>query len=253
MTGEPVFLLTVHTTTVGDVSLLAAEGVLDSTTYRFMRDSIIKAALDEPSAVVVDVSDVTVPTESALAVFTSARWHVSTWPDIPIVLVCNHSAGRAAIVRNGVARYVPVYPTTESALAAVADGRAPPNRRRARAELPADLSSLRRARELVAERLTAWGMPDFVAAAKVVVTAFMENVLQHTDCRPNLRVETNGTTVTVAVADSSAAPAGVREQREAGAGPSGLRLVTALCRAWGNAPTPSGKTVWAVIGPENRL
>jgi hypothetical protein len=35
--------------------------------------------------------------------------------------------------------------------------------------------------------------------------------------------------------------------------PSGLHIVGALCRAWGNAPTSSGKTVWAVIGPENRL
>jgi hypothetical protein len=26
-----------------------------------------------------------------------------------------------------------------------------------------------------------------------------------------------------------------------------------MCRMWGNSPTPTGKTVWAVIGPENRL
>ena len=34
---------------------------------------------------------------------------------------------------------------------------------------------------------------------------------------------------------------------------SGLAIVSALSRAWGSTPTSSGKTVWAVIGPENQL
>ena len=34
---------------------------------------------------------------------------------------------------------------------------------------------------------------------------------------------------------------------------SGLAIVDALSRAWGSTPTSSGKTVWAVIGPENQL
>jgi hypothetical protein len=34
---------------------------------------------------------------------------------------------------------------------------------------------------------------------------------------------------------------------------SGLAIVASVRRAWGNAPRLSGKTVWALIGPENRL
>ncbi len=34
---------------------------------------------------------------------------------------------------------------------------------------------------------------------------------------------------------------------------SGLAIVDALSRAWGSTPTASGKTVWAIIGPENQL
>jgi hypothetical protein len=59
--------------------------------------------------------------------------------------------------------------------------------------------------------------------------------------------------VTVAVEDADHAPAGVREDLRPNEAPSGLRVVSALCRAWGNSPTSTGKTVWAVIGPENRL
>jgi hypothetical protein len=35
--------------------------------------------------------------------------------------------------------------------------------------------------------------------------------------------------------------------------PWGLRIVNALCRQWGNAPTRSGKTVWVIVGRENRI
>jgi hypothetical protein len=34
---------------------------------------------------------------------------------------------------------------------------------------------------------------------------------------------------------------------------SGLAIVTSVCRAWGSTPTPAGKAVWAVVGPENQL
>jgi len=34
---------------------------------------------------------------------------------------------------------------------------------------------------------------------------------------------------------------------------SGLAMVTALTRGWGNLPTPTGKIVWAAVGPENVL
>ena len=127
---------TVHATPV-----LAIDGVLDSTTYLTVRDRIIKAALEEPPAVIVDVTALKVPAASAWSVFTSARWHVSRWPDIPIALVCAHEAGRNAITRNGVDRYVPVYTTTEAALTGVVHG-ARRGRRRAHAQLPATLASL---------------------------------------------------------------------------------------------------------------
>lgn len=102
--------------------------------------------------------------------------------------------------------------------------------------------------------LTAWSLTDLIPVTKIVVTAFVENVLQHTDSMPMIRLETDGAAVFVAVADSSHRRAEICEAASmAGSPPSGLHIVSALCRAWGNAPTSSGKTVWAVIGPENRL
>ena len=55
---------------------LVITGTLDSTTYREVRDSVIKTALDEPAAVIVDVSGLDVPAEDvaeALA-FKPEEW-----------------------------------------------------------------------------------------------------------------------------------------------------------------------------------
>ena len=152
-----------------------------------------------------------------------------------------------------VARRVPVYPTMDSALDALPFATPIRVRRRARADLPPTLDSLERSRELVTEWLTVWSQADLIPVTRVVVTTFVENVLQHTDSRPQVRLETDGVTVTVAVEDSCNTPAAVREGDWSHNAPSGLLIVAALCRSWGNAPTPGGKTVWAVIGPENRL
>ena len=245
--------LIVTSEAVGECTLLSAHGVLDNTTYLALRDKIIDAALEEPKAVIVDVTDLLVPAESAWLVFTSARWHVGRWPEVPVALVCEHPAGRNAIVRSGVARLVPAYPTIDSAVDALSQTGTRQNRRRARADLPAAESSLKRSREFVAQWLTAWSQTELIPVTKVVVTALVENVLQHTDSGPRVRLETDRAAVTVAVEDSSHAPAGLREATTANEAPSGLRIVSSLCRKWGNAPTSTGKTVWAVIGPENRL
>jgi hypothetical protein len=244
--------LGVSTGRLHPIPVLTVEGVLDSTTYLTLRDHIIKAALDEPPAVIVDVTALEVPAASAWSVFTSARWHVSTWPDIPIVLVCAHDAGRTAITRSGVARYVLVYPTVEAARNGIHVGSR--GRRRAHVQLPASLASLSESRRLVRELLTTWSQSALIPAATVIANAFVENVLKHTQCAPGLRLETDGKTVTVAVDDGSFAAAYRRERPGGGADAvSGLAIVAALSRAWGSSPTSSGKTVWAVIGPENRL
>lgn len=252
MTAEPTPLV-VFAEPLGDVTTLRLRGVLDSSTYLPLRDTIIKSALEEPQAVVVDLSDLEVPAESALAVFTSVGWHVGRWPEVPILLVCEHQALRLALCRNGVTRNVPSFATMQAAMDAVADGNPPHARRRARAELPRNLASLQRARELVVEWLTAWRELELIPTTKVVATTLIENVLQHTESRPGLRIESKGSAVTVAVTDASRQPAALREDSAYGPTPSGLRIVAALCRAWGNAPNTTGKTVWVIIGPENAL
>ncbi|WP_420094314.1 STAS domain-containing protein [Mycolicibacter longobardus] len=244
--------LTVSADTVAGVCLLKPLGTLDSGTYLQLRDSVIKAALDEPPAVLVDVSGLDVPAPSAWSVFTSARWHVSIWPVIPILLVCPPSEAARQIARAGVTRYLPVHTDVESALASLAHGKHP--RHRARIELPHRLTSLLDSRDFVNKWLTNWSQEQLIPTAKVVVDVLVENVLRHTESPLVILLERSDSAVTVAVQDADSAPA-VRHETAAGGADetSGLAVVSAVCRAWGSSPTPSGKTVWAVIGPENRL
>lgn len=235
-----------------DVAVMTIGGVLDGTTYRTLRDAVIKAALDEPRAVIVDVNNLSVPAESAWSVFTSARWHVSTWPDVPILLVCESLRSRRAISTNGVSRYVPVYGDHQAAADAALD-RSFDGRRWARTQLPARAVSVGLARALISEWLTAWAQSHLIPVAGTVATVFVENVLDHTDSAPVLIVESYRDTVTVAVEDDSLQPAGRCETESGTATLSGLSIVSALCRAWGSTPTSSGKTVWALIGRENEL
>jgi anti-anti-sigma factor len=236
-----------------DLPILTVEGVLDSSTYRTIRDAVIKAALDEPRAVIVDINRLHAPSATAWTVFTSARWHVSIWPDVPILLVCAEPKVQREISAVGVDRYVPVHPTREAALEA-ANAQSLQLRRRARTELARNISSLDTARGVIADWLTQWDVPGTIPAAATVATVFVENVLDHTESAPVLIVESQRDSVTVAVEDGNFHLPGRHEDADRGADiVSGLAIVSALCRAWGATPTTSGKTLWGSLGRENKL
>ncbi|OBJ09349.1 STAS domain-containing protein [Mycobacterium sp. 1465703.0] len=246
-------LVLIERETSREMPLLTMEGVLDSSTYRTIRDTVIKAAIDEPRAVIVDINGLCAPSSSAWTVFTSARWHVSIWPDVPILLVCAQHQVRRLIAKVGVTRRVPIYPTRQVALEAVLS-REVQVRRRERIDLARNTSSLDIARTVIADWLTRWDVHEVIPVAATVATVFVENVLDHTESAPVLIVESDQGTVTVAVEDNSSHMPGRHEDPAHGVDMvSGLAIVSALCRVWGATPTSSGKTVWGLLGRESQL
>ena len=244
--------LAVATRTDDSVAVLTVGGVLNASNSGALRESISKATLQKPTAVIVNISELKVPTESAWSAFISAHLQLGLQAKVPIVLVSTHRTTREAVTRSEVTRFMPVYSTEKGALKAL--GRL--NRQtiqRTDAELPANLSSLRESRRLVRQWLTEWKQPGLIPVALVVVNVFVENVLEHTGSVPKMRIETDGVTATIAVSDESTSPAVRLPSPDKGIDVSGLAIVDALSRAWGSTPTSSGKTVWAVIGPENQL
>ncbi|MDT5205625.1 MAG: hypothetical protein QOD34_2261, partial [Mycobacterium sp.] len=59
-----------------DCTVVRLSGVLNARTYPQVRDSVIKVAVDEATAVIVDINDLEVRDDHSWAVFTSVRWHV---------------------------------------------------------------------------------------------------------------------------------------------------------------------------------
>ena len=242
--------LRVTASTVADARVLTLDGRLDGTTYVPLRDAIVKTALDEPLAVIVDVNSLTVRDDPAWAVFTSARWQIADWPDIPIGLVCALDHVQNALHRNGITRYVRVYPTLECAITELPADGLRRYRRRVRAELPATKTSIHQCRQLVGQWLTAWSRVDFIHAVSIVAAEMVEMAVMDTNSALSLRMETDGSTVAVAVQHIELTPA-ARESADENV--SGIDLVAANCRVWGTYTSAAGDTVWAVVGPENRF
>lgn len=234
------------------MAVLTVEGALHAANVTALRDRLIKATLGKASAVVVNVSGLKLNAEPAWSAFMGAYWQIGGEPHVPIVFVCGNRAVRDAMTRSGVAHFMPVYSSEKAAMKALGqNGRR--GVRRADAQLPADLTSLRESRRLVREWLTTWSQAKLIPVALVVVNVFVENVLEHTASVPAIRIEAQGTTATIAVSDASNTPAVRLPPPAKGIDVSGLAIVDALSRTWGSTPTSSGKTVWAVIGPENQL
>ena len=234
------------------VAVLTVDGELDAAQETPLRERILKATLDDAAAVIVNVSGLKVHTDAAWSAFMGAYSQGGTVPHIPIVLVCADRAAREAITRSGITHFMPVYPSEKAAFKALGQNNRRPVRR-ADVQLPADLTSLRESRRLVREWLTTWSQSKLIPVALVVVNVFVENVLEHTASVPAVRIEAQGNTAIIAVSDASNAAAVRLPSPKTGIDVSGLAIVEALSRAWGSTPTSSGKTVWAVIGPENQL
>lgn len=233
---------------LGPVLVLRVEGILDSTTYMKLRDSIVTAALEVPTAVVVDVTSLRIPAPSACAVFTSARWQVSRWPDVPVLLACSRDDRRKVLILSGIGHCVPIHPDAEAAADSIGARASARVRRRARVDLLRSPHSVAEAKDFVTECLLEWAHPQLVGRAKAVARELVRNALAHTYSTPSLRVECSGGWVTVAVDDGSSRPAILREPRSPQP-VTGLEIVAGLSRAWGNATTSTGKTVWAMIEP----
>jgi hypothetical protein len=92
---------------------------------------------------------------------------------------------------------------------------------------------------------------DFTHVASMVATELVEAALSATDTEFVLRLETDGSTVSVVVQHVGIANPVQRKSPHDKV--SGLDLVAGNSRTWGTYTTLSGNTIWAVVGPENRF
>jgi anti-sigma regulatory factor (Ser/Thr protein kinase) len=134
--------------------------------------------------------------------------------------------------------------------ALVAQGTAGARTRHYERALPGDPTAPRRARELLAEAVTEWGLCDDTHHdAAMVVTELVANAVDHARTASVVTLGFDDGALSIAVRDGNC----VEAPRPRPVDPTaprgrGLQMVEALATSWGVTVHSDGKTVWAVLG-----
>ncbi|HVV09890.1 ATP-binding protein [Amycolatopsis sp.] len=231
--------------TVAGCFVVTFSGRLDSRTYLEVRDSLVKLALEQPRALVVEMHGLEVANDLQLSVFSSAWMRVSEWPDVPIMLVATDGTLHDRLKSSALARFVPVYANVDAAVASL---KSPRLQRRNVMTYPPLPESSSAARQFVRQTCHQWDITPWTQDALCVASELVENAYQHTGTELELRLELRRGLLTVAVRDGSPRPAVLRQRADGQPNGYGLQIVADLARSWGCAPDlRGGKVVWAVL------
>jgi histidine kinase-like protein/STAS domain-containing protein len=229
----------------GDTLVVQPIGELAPETYEQLRDGLLKCAVEEPEAIVVDVGGLRTAIASLLTVFPMVCDRINDWPGVPLVLAAARPALDTLLDFSAVPRFVQTYRTVSEALEGLEAG---PRRLRRQIQLSCEPVSARLARRLVEQACLEWGIAGMVTDAMVVASELTDNMVYHARSDGWLRLELRGNTLAVAVADADPHPPRLRVPGLRAAGGRGLVLVDKLSRTWGSAfRFPEGKVVWAVL------
>ncbi|MEV0720280.1 STAS domain-containing protein [Asanoa sp. NPDC050611] len=226
--------------------VVTAHGTLDGTTSSALRGTLHKCLVDQPDAIVLDLTGTAVADRNSLTVLSAVARQASLWPAVPFVVVESRPDVLNQLRRLGIPRVLALRGTVRAALATIAHDGARPT---VRELLPPISGAARHARTVVTEGCLRWGLADLVGSACAVVTELVSNATRHAGTTMTLRVSHRGRWLLVALEDG-----GVDlPERRAMPGPTdgdggrGLALVEALTHRWGCLPTDAGKVVWAVL------
>jgi anti-anti-sigma regulatory factor/anti-sigma regulatory factor (Ser/Thr protein kinase) len=225
------------------VSVVRVVGTLDTPAAASLGDCLFAGLADQPMALVLDLSGVSVADESALTQLPALARRAAQWPGVELVLCAPDPALADALDRLGVTW---VCRDRQEALAVAASQPAPPRLQR---HLLPVADAPRQARELVGRAATAWRLPAGPAqVAQVIATELVTNGVRHAGTPMNFSVVLRNGYLHVAVRDGVPNPPRRRtvmtERDDHG---RGLQLVDGLAGEWGCMPMPDGKVVWARV------
>jgi anti-anti-sigma regulatory factor len=243
--------LDVTVTRLGEAIVVRPVGMLDVATAPHLRDVLLKAVADQPSAVVVDLGRLELRKTYTLSVFTVVARRTADWSGVPLVLVAGSvMSDRIRVHAKAIARFLPVCPTIEDALATA---RQPQQRRMTRLRLGVHPYVVATARRLVAATCEFWDVTELSEDAVAVASELVSNAVVYAGTESELRLELRRDILTVSLVDGNPRPPVLHPAADEDGlrGGFGLRIVDALTSAWGWVPhSGGGKVVWAVVRPQ---
>ncbi|MEU8609930.1 ATP-binding protein [Actinoplanes sp. NPDC048791] len=210
-----------------------------------VRVKLLKCLAEQPEALLIDLSRMTLADPLALSVFVAVRRQAARWPGIPMLL-CAPEPQTGNQLRSAAYRTLPRFTTLEAAreharlerhtLSVLSD------------ELLPISGAARQARNVATDACVRWDLPDLVAPASLVASELVSNVVDHAHTMMTLRVTLRPRFLHIAVRDGDAAEPVLRAtEGSATMRGRGLLLVEATAHSWGWLPTDDGKVVWASL------
>jgi anti-anti-sigma factor len=227
---------------IGTRLLVTVIGDLSLSTAPRLRMTLLKCLLEQPDAVVADLTALTVSESQALSVFSAVSRQAARWPGTPLLL-CASQPEVAGLLASGRYGRLETFDSTAQALAAA----------RARMVAVSEVllpvpGAARRARDLVTEACVRWELPRLIGPACLVVSELVVNATVHARTMMDLRITRDRHYLIIAVRDGSTAVPRLARTRPADAvGGRGLMLVDSMVRRWGSLVVDDGKVVWATL------
>lgn len=210
--------------------------------------SALQEALGEEAGTIVvcDLRGMTAPEAAVAEMFTPVSDYLDHWPAAAVV-VCAGDGSVLSRLSDGSHPRLLARRDSDTAVSAMTD--ALPPVRQACLRLPADPSAAREAREFATHALRAWGVPDAVGSATLVVSELVTNSIRHAQTINELTLSLSEDRLRVAVRDlADSTPQPIRHVDADALDGRGLFLVEVMSRTWGVFPSPlTGKTVWAIL------
>lgn len=225
-------------------AVLALHGVLARRSAPSLHQTLTKLVLDR-GRVFVDVCELSVAWEPALAIFPTVLAQAGGWPLARLVLVGPDRSVDRALRASRVAEAVQVAPDWSAAHELVELRPSLVSRWR---EIAPSSDTGIVARAAARDVCEDWQLVELAIPAAVVATELVVNAVRHarTPCRLTFTLHRSG--LRISVRDGRlAAEAELAVSRGEPECCTGLAVVHSLARRWGVLSHTTGKTVWALL------
>lgn len=216
-------------------------GLADVTVVRM---HLLKCLAEQPRALLVDLSALTVAEPIALNVFAAVAGQAARWPGT-CVLFCAAPRTTVDLLDAAAPRRLCHFSSIEAACDHVdRGGHGMPMMAE---DLLPIMGAARHGRNVATDACLRWDRPELVAPASLVCSELISNVVDHAHTMMQLRLSLGPKFLFIAVRDGSsqepvAVPAGPFADRG-----RGLQIVDATAHSWGFLPARGGKVVWASL------